>query len=123
MAANLINEINMAYAGSEYLIPGAHLHSCMTAHSLNRFVTRVWGKLHLSVNMDKFIPHDFRRTIATRLSERDVLPHVSEKILGHELQGIMAIYNKHDWIEEQRKAYELWCDIIDEAIKHELGHV
>lgn len=121
MAVEIIKELEMVYSGSEYLIPGAHMHSAMTVHSLNRFVTRLWGKLHLSEKMEKFIPHDFRRTISTRLSEKDVLPHVSERMLGHELQGVMAIYNKHDWIEDQRKAYDLWCDMIEEAIKLELS--
>jgi integrase len=121
LAQEAIKELAMVYSGSDYLIPGAHKNTAMTTHSLNRFITRVWGKLHLSDQMDKFIPHDFRRTISTRLSERDVLPHVTEKMLGHELKGIMAVYNKHDWIDDQRKAYELWCDVIEQAIKHELS--
>ncbi|OJN88540.1 hypothetical protein BK308_26610 [Escherichia coli] len=48
--------------------------------------------------------HDFRRTLVTRLSEMNVEPHVTERMLGHELGGIMSVYNKHDWIEAQRKA-------------------
>ena len=40
----------------------------------------------------------------------DVEPHVTERMLGHELGGVMAVYNKHDWIEAQRKAYELHSD-------------
>ncbi len=54
--------------------------------------------------------HDFRRTLVTRLSEMNVEPHVTERMLGHELGGIMSVYNKHDWIEAQRKAYELHAD-------------
>ncbi|OKX44122.1 hypothetical protein AWP91_08545 [Escherichia coli] len=46
----------------------------------------------------------------TRLSEMNVEPHVTERMLGHELGGIMSVYNKHDWIEAQRKAYELHAD-------------
>lgn len=40
--------------------------------------------------------HDFRRTLVTRLSEMNVEPHVTERMLGHELGGIMSVYNKHD---------------------------
>ena len=29
----------------------------------------------------------------------------------------MAIYNLHDWIDEQREAYELWDTKIMEAVK------
>ncbi len=40
------------------------------------------------------------------------MPHVTEKMLGHELGGVMAVYNKHDWLDEQRDAYELYADKI-----------
>jgi integrase len=114
-------ELDDTYGIDGYLIPGNHRRTSMTAHSLNRFITRLWGKLHISHNIEKFTPHDFRRTLSTRLSEKEILPHVTEKMLGHELGGIMAIYNKHDWIDEQAKAYSLWCDMIREAAQHELS--
>ena len=50
------------------------------------------------------------KPLVTRLSEMNVEPHVTERMLGHELGGIMSVYNKHDWIEAQRKAYELHAD-------------
>jgi hypothetical protein len=44
-------------------------------------------------------------------------------MLGHELGGIMAVYNKHDWIDEQLKAYELWCEMISEAAQEQLSDI
>ncbi|VEE61141.1 Uncharacterised protein [Shewanella putrefaciens] len=41
-----------------------------------------------------------------------MLPHVTEKMLGHLLGGVMAVYNKHDWLEEQAEAYEQWTSKI-----------
>ena len=120
LAADLIRELQMIYK-SEYLIPGAHRGTCMTVHSLNRFTTRMWAHLHVEFGTERFTPHDFRRTLSNRLSEQKVLPHVTERMLGHELQGVMAIYNKHDWLDEQRTAYTLWCDLIEGAIKKELA--
>ncbi len=61
--------------------------------------------------------HDMRRTLSTRLSEERVLPQVTEKTLGHRMAGVMAIYNLHDWIDEQREAYELWNTKIMDAVK------
>jgi integrase len=43
-----------------------------------------------------FTPHDLRRTVTTRLKELGVLPHIVEKIVGHRLQGVMAVYNRAD---------------------------
>lgn len=122
-AKRLILDLDDTYGVDGLLIPGIHRGTCMTVHSLNRFISRTWGKLHTKHNIEKFTPHDFRRTLSTRLSEKEVLPHVTEKMLGHELGGIMAVYNKHDWIDEQAKAYALWCDMIKEAAQHELSRI
>lgn len=48
----------------------------------------------------------------TNLSGEGVAPHVTEKMLGHELTGVMAVYNKHDWLDEQKEAYELYAEKI-----------
>jgi len=53
-------------------------------------------------------PHDLRRTFATRLAGLGAAPHVVEKCLNHSLQGVMAIYNRHDYAEERIAATEAW---------------
>ena len=90
----------------DILFPGAEIHEPITIAAANRFVNRIRGEMDLGY----WRTHDFRRTLVTRLSEMDVEPHVTERMLGHELGGVMAVYNKHDWIEAQRKAYELHAD-------------
>lgn len=90
----------------DILFPGAEIHEPLTIAAANRFVNRIRGEMDLGY----WRTHDFRRTLVTRLSEMDVEPHVTERMLGHELGGVMAVYNKHDWIEAQRKAYELHAD-------------
>jgi len=104
-AVKLIQALDSIYGvDRKYLIEGSSKDKVLTTHSINRFVQR----LNIELKFKAFVPHDFRRTISTRLSEKEVMPHVTEKMLGHELGGIMAIYNKHDWIDEQRKAYQLY---------------
>lgn len=119
LAVALIKELDELYGKNGFLIPGANLQSCMTTHSVAKMCKRVWGKMHLQFGTDEFIVHDFRRTLSTRLSEFGVAPHVTEKMLGHEMQGVMAIYNKHDWLDDQKVAYELWCNKIQEAAQNE----
>jgi len=79
--------------------------------------TRYVRLLRNQVGFGDFTAHDFRRTMATRLAEEGVAPHVIEKMLGHDLGGVLAVYNKHDWIEEQRAAYELYAKKIFEQIR------
>ncbi len=55
-----------------------------------------------------YTPHDLRRTLATSLSELGVLPHVIEKILNHQMEGVMAVYNRAEYLEERKKAWALW---------------
>lgn len=120
-AKAIIQDLDDTYGKGGFLIPGAHRDTCMTTHSLNRYIKRIYSTLHKKHKLERFVPHDFRRTLSTRLSEKEVLPHVTEKMLGHELGGIMAIYNKHDWIDEQAKAYQLWSEMISEAAQKELS--
>lgn len=123
LAKSIILEMNDIYGDRKIMIPGAHRGTSLTTHAVARFVTRIWAKMHVKYSSDKFIPHDFRRTLSTRLSEKGVMPHVTEKMLGHELAGIMATYNKHDWIDEQREAYALWSDMIKQAASTELSRL
>jgi integrase len=56
-----------------------------------------------------FTPHDLRRTFSTRLHKLGVQPYVVEKMLNHRLEGVMAVYNQHDYAEERLAALELWA--------------
>ena len=109
----LIKSLDIGYgANREFLIPGQSSKKPLTSHALNKYIQRLNDRMKL----DHFVPHDFRRTIVTRLSENGVMPHVTEKMLGHELGGIMAIYNKHDWLDEQLVGYELYWELLEKEI-------
>jgi integrase len=59
--------------------------------------------------------HDLRRTVATRLNDLGVLPHVVEQILNHQSghrRGVAGIYNKSPYEREVRNALALWEDHI-----------
>ncbi len=101
-------------AGKDVLFPGAYDRDApLSIGSSTRFIRLLRDQL----NIGNFTAHDFRRTLATRLSEEGVAPHVIEKMLGHDLGGVLAIYNKHDWLPEQKAAYELYAERIFEQIK------
>jgi len=97
----------------KFLIEGDKQGRPLTAHAVNRFVQR----MNKHLNFPHFVPHDFRRTISTRLSEEKIELHVTEKMLGHSLGGILEVYNKHDWLDEQRDAYELYWKKIENLLK------
>ncbi|MFG1172119.1 tyrosine-type recombinase/integrase [Erwiniaceae bacterium CAU 1747] len=90
----------------QILFPGAEITKPLCIAAANRYILRIRDSLDLSY----WRAHDFRRTLVTRLSEEGIAPHVTEKMLGHELGGVMAVYNKHDWLEDQRQAYEIHAE-------------
>lgn len=102
----MIEKLQMAYGN--ILFPGPDLKNPMTISGANRFL----GRIQRDLGIGDFTAHDFRRTLATRLSEDGVAPHVIEKMLGHELGGVLEVYNKHDWLPEQKEAYELFAEKI-----------
>lgn len=80
----------------------------------------MWDHLFAKYKMPEFLPYDARRSLYILFSENSVAPHVTEKMLCHTMCGVMAVYNKHDWIKEQAERYELYCQLIDKAVKIEL---
>lgn len=102
MVERLLNQ------GTAVLFPGQELDKAIDRSSANLYMK----KLRAQIDIPEWRTHDFRRSLVTNLSGEGVMPHVTEKMLGHELGGVMAVYNKHDWLEDQRKAYELYADKI-----------
>lgn len=57
--------------------------------------------------MEHWAAHDLRRTARTFWSSL-TQPHIAEKMLGHKLGGVWQVYDRHDYLEEQRAAYDAW---------------
>jgi integrase len=55
--------------------------------------------------------HDLRRTATTGMARLGVPPHIADAILNHKqgtIRGVAAIYNRHAYTEERRRALETW---------------
>lgn len=58
--------------------------------------------------IDKFTPHDLRRTAATGMSELRFPDEVIDAVLNHVKKGVIAIYNRHGYDQEKQQALEAW---------------
>lgn len=57
--------------------------------------------------------HDLRRTFATTLNDMGIAPHVVEQLLGHVLGGVMAIYNRSQYLPEKLDALNKWMERLE----------
>ncbi|MCZ5880134.1 site-specific integrase [Vibrio parahaemolyticus] len=70
----------------------------------------IWKKLN---HVEKWTLHDFRRTFSTKLADSGTAPHIVELLLGHELGGVMAIYNRSLYLDDKLVALNNWIDILE----------
>lgn len=70
----------------------------------------LWRRLE---HIEAWTLHDLRRTFATYLNDIGVAPHIVEQMLGHSLGGVMAIYNRSQYLPEKRVALHRWIEHLD----------
>jgi len=69
----------------------------------------------LGATVEPFVIHDIRRTVATKMADLGVQPHIIETILNHRgghKRGPAGIYNRSSYDREVRAALALWADHI-----------
>lgn len=57
--------------------------------------------------------HDLRRTFSTTLNNMGIAPHVVEQLLGHTLGGVMAVYNRSQYLREKQDALNKWMERLE----------
>lgn len=63
---------------------------------------------HERFEMEHWSVHDLRRTARTNFSTLTE-PHIAEIMLGHRMPGAWHVYDHHDYLPEQAKAYTAWA--------------
>jgi integrase len=56
--------------------------------------------------------HDLRRTMRTGLGRVGIAPHIAELVIGHNRQGVEAIYDRHSYQSEIKTALLRWSDHV-----------
>jgi integrase len=72
-------------------------------------------KLDEVCGVSEWTLHDLRRTMATRMGDLGVQPHVIEAILNHvsgHKAGVAGVYNRSTYVAEKRAALELWGTFV-----------
>ncbi len=56
--------------------------------------------------------HDLRRTARSLLSRAGVRPDIAERVLGHAIQGVEGIYDRHGYMQEKAEALGKLADLL-----------
>ncbi|MGY6496205.1 tyrosine-type recombinase/integrase [Vibrio parahaemolyticus] len=67
-------------------------------------------KRNIPEDVERFSPHDLRRTFISRCSEMGLDIVAIEKTVGHQLPGMLRVYNHHDYLDEQLAVLQAWGD-------------
>lgn len=66
--------------------------------------------------------HDIRRTVATRMADLGVQPHVIEAVLNHvsgHKAGVAGVYNLSSYAPEKRAALDVWASHVTALVERE----
>lgn len=77
----------------------------ISERSINHAITR--SKDFFGI--ENLTPHILRHTFSTKLSGLGV---VIEKLLNHQLGGMLAVYNQHPYYKERKEALHLWSETL-----------
>ena len=60
--------------------------------------------------------HDLRRSARTLMARAGVSVEIAERALGHLVGGVIAVYDRHRYVDEKRTAYEALSALIERIV-------
>ncbi len=94
------------FAYSPFIFPGRRGNSHFSGFSTGK--ERIGGD---------WTVHDLRRTARSLMSRAGVLPHISERVLGHVMEGVEGTYDRHMYMEEKSHALRTLAGLIENILR------
>jgi integrase len=114
MALDIIEQARTYSGRGEFIFRSPQKENVpLTSRCLSMAISRHWQEMGIE---EKFTPHDLRRTFRTRLAEIGIDDVVAERLSGHKLQGMLAVYNRHDYATEKRQALDRWSRRLKQIV-------
>jgi integrase len=105
LALSLIKRVRELSADSAFLFPSSRGNKHIRDDAISKAVRRDETALKVS----HFTPHDLRRTAASQMASAGISRLVISKILNHVDSGVTAVYDRHGYDKEKRKALNAWA--------------
>jgi integrase len=113
LALDLLEEIKKLSGESRWLFPSPAGDKHMTARAINHAVIRTLDKLGIG---DDVTPHDLRRSAASHMTSIGISRFIVGRILNHAERGVTAVYDRHSYDREKRRALDAWERRLEEII-------
>lgn len=107
-AKGLLEELHSLSHSSAFLFPSLRgaVDRPIADNTLNQAVRA------LSLDVQHFVLHDFRRTASTHLHEMGHPADAIEKALAHKIVGIRGVYNRAEYAEQRIQIMQAWGDFV-----------
>jgi integrase len=76
--------------------------------------------LDAHLDLPAWVLHDIRRSVASRMGDIGIMPHIIEEILNHQSghkRGVAGIYNRSIYENDVRAAMALWSDHVRSIVE------
>lgn len=97
---------------SDWLFPSPRGNKPITPSAVNRGIL---NNREL-IGLPPFTPHDLRRTAATQMASSGITRLVISKILNHAETSVTAVYDRHGYDTEKRRALDAWGRKLEDII-------
>ncbi len=79
-------------------------------------ITKSLRRNEQALGLPHFTPHDLRRTAASHMASMGTSRTTIGKILNHVELGVTAVYDRHGYDQEKRKALNAWARKLENII-------
>jgi integrase len=100
------------FASSPFIFPGRRGNSHFSGFSTGKE----------SIGGDWTV-HDIRRTAKSLMAKAGVLPHISERVLGHAIGGVEGTYDRHEYAAEKAHALKALAGLLANILRPEAPKV
>jgi integrase len=79
-------------------------------------LTRHKAAIDAASGVTGWTTHDLRRTARSLMSRAGVPTDHAERCLGHVIGGVRGVYDRHEYLEEKRLAFEALASLVDRIV-------